>query len=135
MALIQWQEGLSVGITSIDDQHKKLINMINSLNDSIKQGNGKSVTGQVLEDLVVYTTEHFAYEEELFAKYGYAGTEEHVKKHHALLNTVGELKSKYDVGDVEISDETMAFLKSWLTKHIMGTDQTYSEFLIANGVK
>jgi hemerythrin len=40
MALIQWNDGLSVNVVEIDRQHQKLIGMINDLNDAMRQGKG-----------------------------------------------------------------------------------------------
>jgi len=39
---ITWNDELSVGIESIDEQHKMLINIINSLHDALKEGNAQN---------------------------------------------------------------------------------------------
>ena len=131
---MQWSDQLSVGISSIDEQHKKIINMINALDDSIKQGDARDTTGKVLEGLAVYTTKHFSYEEDLFAKHGFADSDFHKKEHEDLLKTVTDLKGKYDSGSATIGVETMGFLKDWLNNHIMGTDKQYTDFLVGKGV-
>ena len=43
MALINWNDSFSVNVAVIDQQHKKLVDMINDLNDAMKQGKGKDV--------------------------------------------------------------------------------------------
>ncbi len=77
MPLIQWSDNLSVGIASIDEQHKKLLNMINVLSDALANGQANEVLVQIFDGLAVYTVKHFAYEEELFSKYGYEESEAH----------------------------------------------------------
>jgi len=55
MALITWNAALSVGVKEIDDQHKKLIDLVNQLNDAMHAGKGRDVLGAVLAELVKYT--------------------------------------------------------------------------------
>nr|WP_276309516.1 hemerythrin domain-containing protein [Alteromonas alba] len=77
-----------------------------------------------------------SYEENMFAEYGYADSEEHKRQHNELIAQVVELKEKFMVNPQgTISADLMLFLKRWLTNHIMRTDKEYSEFLISKGVK
>ena len=41
MALISWNESYSVKVKQFDDQHKKLVNMLNDLHEAMKQGKGR----------------------------------------------------------------------------------------------
>jgi hemerythrin len=43
MALVVWTEQLSVGIKEIDYQHKKLVDLINELNDAMRTGTGNDI--------------------------------------------------------------------------------------------
>ncbi|MEK6737452.1 MAG: bacteriohemerythrin, partial [Planctomycetota bacterium] len=72
MALMTWNNGLSVNIKEIDVQHKKLIELINQLHGAMGEGKGKEVSGKILSDLIYYTVSHFTYEEKLFKQYGYS---------------------------------------------------------------
>lgn len=134
MALINWNENLSVKIKSIDDQHKKLITMLNNLHDAMREGKGKEKIGPVLDELVSYTKYHFSYEEDLLKKAGYMELSAHKREHTALTDRVTELQTKFKSGNVAITIETMTFLKDWLNGHILGTDRRYSDFLISKGV-
>jgi hemerythrin-like metal-binding protein len=135
MPLLQWNSYLSTGISSIDEQHKKLIDMINTLNDAFMAGKANDVLSQIFADLSDYTSRHFGYEEQLFAEHGYPESEAHKNEHEALINQVQALHRKMEQGDFIISIEVMAFLKDWLTNHILKTDVAYSQFLIERGVK
>ncbi len=132
--LINWSEELSVGIESIDNQHKKLVNMINALNEALVEGKARDVLVKIFNGLVVYTDKHFKYEEALFAQHGYQDAAEHKAQHDALVKQVLELKSKLDDGNFMIGVEVMAFLKEWLTEHIMKTDKAYTVHLTGAGV-
>lgn len=134
MPLIEWNEFLSTGIESIDKQHKVLINMLNELNDALLDGKADVILSKIVDGLSVYTVKHFAYEEELFAKYGYSEEQYHKREHADLIEQVGELKKKMDEGDFMINIEVMNFLKDWLTHHILKTDMAFAPFLIDKGV-
>tara|TARA_R110002050_G_scaffold149837_1_gene276484 strand:- start:18 stop:428 length:411 start_codon:yes stop_codon:yes gene_type:complete len=136
MPLIEWSNELSVGIKSIDEQHKKLVNMINALHDAKLTGGSNELLGKIFTGLTTYTQKHFTYEENMFAEYGYSNAEEHKKQHNDLIAQVIELKNKF-IGNPQgtISDDLILFLKRWLTNHIMRTDKEYTDFLISKGVK
>ena len=134
MPLFQWSQNLSVNIKEIDNQHKKLVELINLLHDSMKSGKGKDVMGKILTDLTNYTVYHFGTEEKLFQQYGYSEYSKHKKEHDDLTKQVLEIKAKFESGNTSITIEVMNFLKDWLSKHILYTDKRYSGFLNAKGV-
>ena len=135
MALITWSNMLSTGIGEQDNQHKKLIEMINQLNDAMQAGKGSEVLGKVLSELVNYTVFHFGYEEKLMAQHGYVDTPAHKGEHARFVQTVGDFKKKFDSGSAVISVEIMNFLRDWLTSHIMKTDKKLGQELSKKGVK
>lgn len=136
MPLIEWTAELSVGIESIDEQHKKLVNMINALNDAMLTNSSNELLGKIFTGLAAYTQKHFSYEENMFAEYGYTDSEEHKRQHNELIAQVVELKEKFiENPQGTMSADLMLFLKRWLTNHIMRTDKEYAEFLISKGVK
>jgi len=136
MPLIEWSADLSVGINSIDEQHKKLVNMINALNDAMLTGSSNELLGKIFTGLAAYTQKHFAYEENMFAEYGYADSEKHKRQHSELIAQVVELKQNFiENPQATITTDLMQFLKRWLTNHIMKTDKEYTEFLLSKGVK
>ena len=71
MPLMQWNEKMSVGVSTFDNEHKKLIDLVNALHDGIQANRTPDVLGKVLDGLISYTATHFKHEEEFFAKSGY----------------------------------------------------------------
>jgi hemerythrin len=136
MSFIEWTEEFSVGIKSIDAQHKKLIEMINELNKSVALGESDTFLANLFVRLMNYTKEHFAYEEELFSKYKYQNSVEHIKQHRKLLHQVYELKNQYESDpSASLGLEIIQFLRSWLINHILKADKDYTAFLVQKGVK
>ncbi len=135
MALINWSEKLSTQIQSVDEQHKKLIALINELHDAMRAGQGKEVLGRTLNELVDYTVYHFKYEEDIMKRTGYSDGINHINEHKNLTNTAIELRDKYNQGIYSITIDTMNFLKDWLNNHIQQTDKKYTAHFIAKGIR
>jgi len=135
MPLMTWNDRLSVGVKVLDDDHKKLVGMINQLFDAIQSGHGKDSLAKILDGLVDYTKVHFAREEQLFVQTGYAASADHKKEHDDLTRQVLDVQRKYKAGASGIlSLEVMNFLKNWQINHIQGSDQKYSPHLNGKGI-
>ena len=134
MALINWNEEYSVNVKDIDQQHQKLIALINELHENMKVGNSKNIIKKILEELVEYTVYHFGFEEKLFAKYGYPETKLHMRAHTDLIEQLKVFIRKYESGNTILSIELMNFLKDWLVNHILKADKNYSTFLNSKGI-
>lgn len=135
MTLINWEDRYSVKISKFDEQHQKLVGMINQLYEAMKVGKGQLELGKILEDLVDYTRKHFASEEALMLKHGYPNYTQHKASHDRLTQQVIEFKHQYDEGKIGLSVQMMNFLKEWLVNHILDEDKAYSNFFEAKGEK
>lgn len=129
MSIIQWEEKFSVKIPDIDRQHQHLIDLINSLYDAMRTGQGKTKLQEVLDELINYTDYHFKTEEKLFDTYHYPHKLEHRKHHDSLRSQVIDFNTKFHDGRSTISLELLSFLKDWVKSHILDEDLKYSEFL------
>lgn len=134
MALITWSDSLSVKVKQFDDQHKKLVDMVNQLFDAMKTGKGNQVMGDILKQLIAYTQTHFAAEERLLKQYAYPDFEAHKKEHNALVIQVLDLQKQFQEGKPVLTQNIMTFLRDWLSKHIQGDDKKYGIFLNGKGV-
>lgn len=135
MALLTWNESLSVNVRDIDEQHQKLVGMLNLLHEAMGKGQGKDVLKTLLGDLARYTVTHFANEEAYMKRFDYAELAAHKAEHEALKSKVVELKARFEGGQTMLTVETMNFLKNWLTDHIQGSDKKYTPCFIAHGLK
>ncbi len=134
MAVISWTDDLSVKIQSIDEQHKKLIDMINVFYDNINKQSNEDLIARMVKHMKEYSIMHFSTEERYMVKFNYPGYEQHKKEHEDYINKVNELETKLKKGKLLVSFEITNFLKNWIKKHIQETDKQYSEFFLKNGV-
>ena len=135
MPLIDWNEKLSVNVKEIDLQHKKLVDMINELNDAMRQGKGRDVLGKIINSLIEYAAIHFRTEEKYFVRFGYPDTEKHKQEHAAFVKKVADFKSGFEKGRLSVTLEVMRFLSDWLRNHIMKSDKKYSPLFNAKGLQ
>jgi len=133
--LFPWSSDLSVGVAEIDNQHKKLVDMINELNDAMHRGEGKEVLGRILNGLVAYTGSHFKTEESYFVRFGYPEAAQHKQTHADFVAKVSDFSKSFASGKLNVSVEVMAFLRDWLKGHIKGTDKKYAPLFQQNGLK
>lgn len=130
-----WNDKLSVGVKVIDDDHKILLGMANKLWDAIIAQGGRQALEEILDQLVDYTTFHFAREEELFAYTAYPGAARHKKEHDDLTKQVLEIQERYRNGAPALTLEVMSFLKDWLYDHILDSDGKFGPHFNAKGVR
>ncbi len=135
MLYLEWNDSFSVKIDSIDKQHQKLVDYINELHNAMLQGKSKQILGEILNKLARYTVEHFTLEEKIMADNNFPELASHKEAHKNFVKKVGEYRQAFEDGKVLMSIEIMNFLKDWITNHIMGTDQNYSQYLVSRGVK
>jgi hemerythrin len=134
MALITWNPAFSVKVKQFDDQHIRLVDMINELYDAMKAGNGSETVAKILGQLVDYTVTHFTDEEQRLSQYAYPDLEAHKSEHEKLVRQVLDLQQKFEAGQAILTINVMMFLKDWLMKHIQGDDKKYGDYLNDRGV-
>lgn len=135
MELIKWTENLSVGVKELDNEHKKLIDLLNQLYTGMKNREENKVIKLILDDLVNYTLSHFAHEEKYFKQYNYPKALEHIKEHENFRKEVTIFLEEFDTGKVTLSSHMLNFLTNWVTNHIKKQDKEYVKFFIEKGLK
>ena len=124
---VEWKDSYSVGIDSIDLQHKKLLNLINQLQTAVDYSTGEQFEREALDELVDYTKNHFTYEEGLMSDNDYPGFVEHKAQHEKMFKKVGEVLAEYEQDHDTAMSNAAQYLKDWLIHHINGTDKEYSK--------
>ena len=132
---VEWKDSYSVGIDSIDQQHRKLLNLINQLQTAVDYSTGELFEREALDELVEYTKTHFSYEEGLMKDNDYPDFVAHKAQHEKMFKKVSEVLSEYENDKDTAMANAASYLKDWLVHHINGTDKEYSSYLIERGVK
>jgi len=127
---VEWDDDYSVGVPLMDEQHKKLIMMINDLfQRSVSGSTSSSLTfAMAVKDAAEYTKIHFKIEETYLEKVGYPGLPEQKKQHETFMAEVLSTFEKYKKGEAMPLD-LVRFLKKWLLNHIAVMDKQYTAYL------
>jgi hemerythrin len=128
LTFLRWDGDLSIGVASMDEQHHRLVEMVNQLYDAYRHDNGRGAAGPVLAGLVEYTTSHFRAEEEYMARQGYPELDEHRRLHAQLLGRVEDFRRRHAAGQSEVVLDLVLFLRTWLVRHIQGVDAEYGRY-------
>ncbi len=129
MANINWDDSLSTDIPNIDQQHKKLVELINKVSNAMKNSKGNEVLLEVVTELISYTKNHFRYEEQFMESIKYPKLQEHKQVHKMVTEQVSELYEKIKEGKFVSSVQVSNLLKEWISNHILKVDMHYAKYL------
>jgi hemerythrin len=134
-----WSEEYSVGIPSIDEQHKHFFGIANQIVDLAEQENpAREALFSAAEELGDYAMYHLKTEEDYFDKFSYAGETEHLEAHNLYRKRVAhylDALQNPDSSAKELAGEMASYSIYWLSDHILFMDKKYGLFLGEHGVR
>jgi hemerythrin len=129
MSYLKWSDKYLLNVTEIDEQHKKLVSLVNDMYDAMNAGKGRDMIGTVIAEFVDYTDYHFKAEERLLRQNGYPEYDEHKEMHDNLSRKAHSIKEAFDRGNTPTAIEVMLLLTNWLNTHILEEDRKYKPYV------
>ncbi len=133
MAMMRWNEKMSVGMVELDADHKELIKVINQLGANAKDEARRNAIRQSLFALLRYAEYHFAREEKVMAACQYPEIREHKLEHRDFVERINHLHRRFDEGPEEaaaiVNEALLTFLQDWLKHHILIEDMAYQSYV------
>jgi len=132
MQRFEWNDSFSVGVKSIDEQHKVWIERLNSLSAAIESHQEARLISKTLDFMMDYVEFHFAAEESLMTAKNYPALVPHRLEHQRFRATLMDLfvlEMEEDAAVGRIADSINNFQISWLKNHIQQTDRQFAAFL------
>lgn len=117
-----WKNEYSVGALEIDEQHKQLLNLGNTI--------AHATIGEVLQcvvELHKYTKVHFSSEEQHMRELGFPDLEAHMELHQKLIDDLYGVVEKGFTETKDI-DGFKTFLYEWLNDHLLTQDRKYFDY-------
>jgi hemerythrin-like metal-binding protein len=137
--LLMWTGNLSVGVKDFDEDHRRMIRIINELHGVIQDvdAQGKIPVEEIeiaLHRLENYVSTHCLKEEGLMAKTGFPELAEHQQEHVKFAAVIKDMQQRFrNSTDPKQAAELMEYLYEYLTNHIFVTDRKYSSHLHLKG--
>jgi len=135
MEYIKWESLPKVGIEEIDNQHHRLINLINKFYEANSTGRSDLVIKEVFRELDNYIKYHFNTEEKYFYKFNYPETGPHKHEHNQFVTRINNFYREHRDRNATVSSDMFIYLKEWFSRHIIQNDMLYVRFFKEHGVK
>ena len=135
MTMIEWDDKYSVDISLIDEQHKKLIEIINKASMVEISSNSQKDVLAILDQMTEYILKHFETEEHYMKEFDFPGFQPHRNEHIDFTNTTIDYKIRAVGGDYKIINEIIEYLMEWVVNHIQVIDRQYIGCFKKNGLK
>ena len=132
--MIEWDDKFSVGVQKIDEEHKKLIDIINKAAVTNKFKKIRVVLA-TLDEMINYAGYHFLTEETYMVGSDYPEYLFHRNEHIGFTDKVIDFQNRVVSGDSQVVNEAQEFLKQWLVNHIQETDSRYTDWFNRNSLK
>jgi hemerythrin-like metal-binding protein len=126
MPLFTWSDKYSIGNDEIDNQHKKLFDILNKLFDICVGKNDVDTLEAALDDLVSYTDYHFKFEEQHMRDVDYKKIDKHIIEHDYFKNEIMFAKRRQAQNKSNTDNKLIEFLSNWLIQHVTEEDRKYA---------
>lgn len=130
MAYFEWADDMVIDEGEIDEDHKKLVRLVNELHTATSVGTGQEVIEKIMTELIAYTKEHLQREEHMMAAINFPNLERHKLSHKKFAEKLNILQSQFEAGSIIVASQLSTVLRDWLSLHIRRSDKEIKVFLI-----
>lgn len=120
---MNWRSEYNTGIEVIDDQHKRILDYINEIED-VRSTHDQARIKEVLDNIIDYTQSHFTFEESLQEEAEYKYRVPHKRVHDLFIKKIENYRDRFLMGQA-IEEELHQILTKWLINHIQHDDADY----------
>ncbi len=135
MEILKWRKSYETGISQMDEQHKKLIQLVNQLYKMLREKDGIDELDAILQEMSDYAEQHLRDEEHLLETHAYPDIGKQKNSHNEYHETMDQLLLEMETDKHLAAQKIYGFLRKWWIDHIVGEDKEYGEFLREKGVK
>lgn len=132
--IFPWNDNFSTGIPSVDEQHTRLVSLINTLATHLSQNDTSDLLNEILDELAAYAVYHFKSEEEIWAPVFKNDPllAQHKRSHDAFLPGILDIKTAtHQLSHAKALEEVLKFLVNWLLQHILDSDRRMAKVVLA----
>lgn len=127
--LLAWDPHYSIGVGAIDRQHRRLFDISNRFYEAWRHRAGRDVLCRLFDELLEYTSYHFAAEERLMRKIDYPGLSRHRRSHEEIVDLVRKYRAQLRAAEQGAETQALEFIKTWLNIHVLEDDRGIGDCL------
>ena len=129
--ILRWKSIYETGISDTDQRNKKLVSIINEFYKYISDECIIDHAERIVNQLLTVSTAHFHAEKEIFFQYNLIPEriEKHIEEHKFFIEVLKHALIKIQSGDLLVCYKTADFLRSWIVKHMLGSDREFALFV------
>ena len=131
---ITWDSRFLTGIEEIDEQHKRLVHLVNLLGSNLSNQPDINYLNYIFTELVDYSMHHFQTEEEVWHRFLAEDPleAEHEKEHNNFVSVIIRLEKEENSKPLgEVLENIFSFLTDWLVHHILESDMRLAKLVLA----
>ena len=117
-----------LGFAETDNEHSKIINMLNHTSQLLSEGKPKKARVYFKDILSFYVYKHFTNEELFMESFNFPGIESHKKVHENFRNSFEETKELVEIYDDTSFRQVLSDTFIWTSSHIGRVDKKYIEY-------
>lgn len=124
--IFPWTANFETGIELIDEQHKKLVDILNQLAAHLANRSDAIKLNIIFDELADYADYHFKSEEKIWSEYFQEDEwyTDHERTHGSFIEEIVALRSNADGAELDdVVYDVVTFLSKWLAYHILDTDK------------
>ena len=132
--IFPWSDHLNTGLPKIDEQHKKLVQLLNLLANNLAFQSDKLGLSVIFDELADYAIYHFQTEEEVWHEHfsGDSSESKHLEVHNSFLSAVMDIKAQENTSSgAVVIEEVITFIGHWLVSHILENDRYMAMVVMA----
>lgn len=129
--LFDFEAEFKLGIEAMDNEHIKLVDMLNQVHSLIGDGRKNEACAYFSQTLSAYVNEHFASEEKFMESFGFPALDDHKKIHEIFKKSFQELMPLIESYDEAAFRKALTDAFTWIISHIGRTDRKYATFYLA----
>ncbi len=129
--IIEWTDAYKIGIPGVDDDHRKLVDIVNHFFAQAQYGVDTRALGAILDQVAEQLGEHFEREEVLLDRNDYLDRLSHSARHRQVMLQLQRFIEPYKDGSL-LHDQTSdkaEFLSHLVLKHIVEDDLPFKSCL------
>lgn len=121
--MISWSETFATGVARIDEEHQKLVAMLNQLEEAIQVGRGSKLISALVGDLRLYADRHFNHEESCMEQYRCPTAAENKEAHAHFREMLAKAQLRLTGGGNALAAQQVhRELCEWIVKHVLRVD-------------